>query len=325
MNEPNGGAGLAIGIDVGGTSIKVGLVDTRGAIVRQHQIDTAAEHGPDSILGRIAEQTNFLLAEHGESIVALGLGVPGVINAHGEIAYPPNLPGWEIVAVAERLRPLLHADIPIAVENDANVAAYAESRAGSARDDASFLFITLGTGIGGCIIVDGAIWRGGGGGAGEVGHITIDANGPLCGCGARGCIEAYLGLRFITALARERISRSPDSSLHAMVLRGEEPTPRVLSNAADEGDAVARELFAELGTLLGAALASVLNLCDLSLVIVGGGISRAGAHILDPTRRSLQARALRSIAHRIEVRPAALGNDAGMIGAALLAREPPKS
>jgi glucokinase len=313
-------SGPAIGIDVGGTFIKVGVVDAGGTIIRQHQVETAAERGPDAILERIAEQANILLAER-DDIVALGLGVPGVINDRGEIAYPPNLPGWEIVPVANRLRPLLQRKLAIAVENDANVAGFAESRVGSARSDPSFLFITLGTGIGGCIIVDRAIWRGGGGGAGEVGHITIDSNGPLCACGARGCIEAYLGQRYMTALARERIERAPDSSLHALVARGEDPTPRHLAEAADAGDTMAIDLFAELGTLLGAALASVLNLCDLSLVIVGGGVSRAGRHILEPTSRALQARALKSIASRIEVRQAVLGNDAGIVGAALLGIE----
>jgi len=320
MSHTNRARRLAIGIDVGGTFIKVGLVDETGAILAQHQIETAAERGPDAILGRIAEQANSIMAGRDDTIVALGLGVPGVINDRGEIAHPPNLPGWEVVPVAERLAPLLDADIPIAVENDANVAGFAESRVGSAAGDASFLFITLGTGIGGCIIIDRSIWRGGGGGAGEVGHVTIDPNGPLCACGARGCIEAYLGQRYLTALACERFARMPASALHARALDGE-ITPRDISEAADAGDAAARELFAELGTLLGAALASVLNLCDLSLVIVGGGVARAGDHILEPARRSLSARALKSIASRIEVRQAQLGNDAGIIGAALLGLE----
>lgn len=318
MSDPR----LAIGVDVGGTFIKVGLVDARGAIIRQHQVETP-DGGPGAILQRIADESNHLISEHTQRIVALGIGVPGVINEHGDVAYPPNLPGWEIVPVAERLRPLISREIPIAVENDANVAGFAESRVGSARQERSFLFITLGTGVGGCIIIDRAIWRGGGGGAGEVGHITVDPNGPLCACGGRGCIEAYIGQRYMTALARERVARAPDSTLHALLGTDDELTPRHLTEAADAGDVVARDLFAELGTLLGAALASVLNLCDLSLVIVGGGVSRAGDHILEPARRSLRQRALKSIASRTEVRQAMLGNDAGLIGAALLGMEAP--
>jgi glucokinase len=311
-------ARLGIGVDVGGTFTKLGVVDEHGSIVTQHQVQTPAERGPDAILASVAAGVAALLDAHGDRIASVGLGVPGVINDRGEIAYPPNLPGWQIVPVAERLRPLLPRSLAIAVENDANVAAFAESRAGSGSRDASFLFITLGTGIGGCVIVDRSIWRGGGGGAGEVGHVSVDANGPLCGCGSRGCIEAYLGQRSMIALARERVAREHSSSLHALVASGEELTPKHLTVAADAGDRVAIELFDELGTLLGVALASVLNLCDLALVIVGGGVARAGEHILEPARRSLRARALKSIAARIEVRPAIFGNDAGMVGAALL-------
>jgi glucokinase len=306
-----------IGVDVGGTYIKVGIVDADGRIHQQHQLPTEAERGPDAVIARIAGEVSAL-ADANPQIASVGLGVPGVINARGEIAYPPNLPGWEIVPVAERLLPLLSRSLTIAVENDANVAGYAESRVGSGRDDASFLFVTLGTGIGGCVIIDNEIWRGGGGGAGEIGHITVDANGPLCGCGARGCIESYIGQRYMSALAAERASRAPGSTLHSLIASGEEITPRHLTEAADRGDAVALELFAELGGLLGAALASVLNLCDLSLVIVGGGVARAGDHLLEPARRSLRARALKSIASRTEIRGASIGNDAGIVGAALL-------
>lgn len=315
------GARAGIGVDVGGTFIKLGVVDEHGTILAQHHVDTNADAGPDDVLRRIGQQVSSLLDEHGDAIRSVGLGVPGVINARGEIAHPPNFPGWEIVPVADRLRPHFSRDVTIAVENDANVAGFAESRVGSARDVDSYVFVTLGTGVGGCIVVDRSIWRGGGGGAGEIGHVSVDANGPLCGCGSRGCIESYLGQRYMSALARERLERAPDSSLHAMIARGEDITPKHLSAAADAGDAFARDLFEELGTLLGAALASVLNVCDMTLVIVGGGVARAGDYILEPARRSLRARALKSIAARTEIRPASLGNDAGIIGAAILGIE----
>jgi glucokinase len=259
-----------------------------------------------------------MLREQGARVAGIGLGVPGVINDAGEICYPPNFPGWEIVPVAQELRPRLETELPIAVENDANVAAYAEAHAGSGSSQRSFLFITLGTGVGGCIIHEGKIWRGGFGGAGEAGHISIDINGQLCNCGSRGCVEAYIGQRYMSALAASRLERQPDSLLHAMIAAGEELTPRLLDEAATAGDRFCREFLAEMGEILGAGLASALNICDMHLVIIGGGMSQSEKYLLEPTRESLRRRVLKSIAPQVELRVARFMNDAGMIGAGLL-------
>jgi glucokinase len=310
----------AIGIDVGGTSIKLGVVDPAGAIIEQKHRATGAERGPDHVLETIASGARDLLALHPD-VVSIGLGVPGVINDRGEISYPPNFPGWGVLPVAERLRPLIGTDLPIAVENDANVAGLAESRAGSAKDDPTFLVITLGTGVGGCIISNRMIWRGVSGGAGEAGHVSIDINGQLCNCGSRGCIEAYLGQRYMSAAAALRLERHPESSLNAMIAAGAILDPRLIDSAADEGDNFAREFLEEMGTILGAGLASIMNLCDIHLVIVGGGLSRSEDHLLGPARMAMRARLLKSLAPVAELRAAALSNDAGIIGAAMLGRE----
>ena len=309
----------AIGIDVGGTSIKLGVVDPAGIIIEQKHLATGADRGPDHVLATIASGARDLLALHPDA-VSIGLGVPGVINDRGDISHPPNFPGWGILPVARRLRPLIGTDLPIAVENDANVAALAESRIGSAKDDPTFLFITLGTGVGGCIISKGMIWRGASGGAGEAGHVSIDINGQLCNCGARGCIEAYLGQRYMSAAAALRLERHPESSLHAMLADGAALDPRLIDKAADEGDMFAREFLEEMGTILGAGLASIMNLCDIHLVIVGGGLSRSEDHLLGPARMAMTSRLLKSIAPVAELRAAALSNDAGIIGAAMLGR-----
>ncbi len=314
----NGGP-IAIGVDVGGTSIKCGIVRYDGTILHQTNVPTHAGDGPAILLRRIADTIAPLLALGAEAIVGIGLGVPGVINNRGEISYPPNFPGWEVVPVAERLRPLLGTTLPIAVENDANVAAYAEAHAGTGSNERDFLFVTLGTGVGGCIINNGQIWRGAGGGAGEIGHITIDMHGQLCNCGSRGCLEAYIGQRYMSELAKSRMQRSPDTMLHAMVAAGEELSPRTLDEAATAGDRFAQEFLAEMGEILGAGIASALNLCDLSLVVVGGGMSRADRYLLEPARRSLRLRVLKSLASRVELRTARFFNDAGIVGAAILA------
>ncbi len=309
---------LAIGVDVGGTTIKFGLVTATGDLVGQHVLPTNADAGPDTVLDRIAEGIAPLLNQCGERLHGIGIGVPGVINNRGEICYPPNFPGWEIVHVASQIRTRLATTLPIAVENDANVAAYAEAATSTYRD---FLYVTLGTGVGGAIIADGTIWRGGTGGAGEVGHVSVDMNGAPCNCGSRGCAEAYLGQRYMTAIAAEQLANAPhgvDSVLHTMMAAGAELSPRLLDEAAQGGDSFARTFLAGMGEILGAVLASALNLLDLHLVIVGGGIARSEQWLLDPARDSMRRRVLRSIADA-DLRAARYGNDAGMIGAALLA------
>lgn len=312
---------IAIGVDVGGTSIKFGVVRSDGTILHQTSTPTHAEMGPDEVFRRIAAGVAPLIQMSSGTAAGVGLGVPGAINDRGEISYPPNFPGWEVVPVAERLRPLLPEAPRIVVENDANVAAYAEAHAGVGSSERNFLFVTLGTGVGGCIISDGRIWRGGNGGAGEVGHITVDMHGQLCNCGARGCLESYIGQRYMSDLARSRMQRASDTMLHAMVAAGEELSPKILDEAAESGDGFARDFLAEMGEILGVGLASALNLCDLHLVIVGGGMSRAERYLLEPARKALRSRVLKSIAPYVELRTARFFNDAGMIGAALLAME----
>jgi len=310
---------VAVGVDVGGTSIKFGAVGVDGTITEHHVLPTDADKGVDAVFDRIAEGTARLLETFAPNVTAIGLGVPGVVNDRGEVAYPPNFPGWEIVPVAERLRPLLKTDLPIVVENDANVAAYAEVEAPGAVDK-DFLFVTLGTGVGGCIISDGRIWRGATGGAGEVGHISVDLNGQLCNCGSRGCVEAYIGQRYMTQYAAQRLVRFPESALNEMIRNGRELEPKLINEAAEAGDRFSQDFLGDLGEILGAALATALNLCDLHLVIVGGGISKAERYLLEPARRSMRSRVLKSIAHDVELRTARYENEAGMIGAAMLAR-----
>jgi len=309
----------AIGIDIGGTSIKFALVRQNGQILRHGQLPTPLT-GPDAIISAVAEGVRHLTTGSDEQPVGIGLGVPGIVDARGHVAHPPNLPGWDIVDVGARLRPrLMGIDLPITVENDANVAALAEAQVGAGMGERNFLYVTLGTGVGGCIISDGSIWRGTCGGAGEIGHISVDINGPLCNCGSRGCIEAYVGNRYMSALAAARLEREPDSMLHAWIAAGQGVDPQRLDEAAMSGDRFSAEFLAEMGELLGAALASAMNLLDMSLVVVGGGLSRSDASLLEPARRSMRRRLLKTLSPVAEVRPARYLNDAGVVGGALMA------
>ncbi|MBS1913736.1 MAG: ROK family protein [Bacteroidetes bacterium] len=307
----------AIGVDVGGTTIKFGIVRDDGTVRGHHALPTEAERGPEGVLDRIARGIGTLLETPHHSISGIGLGVPGVINNSGEVCYPPNFPGWEVVPVADRLGAILGTELPIAVENDANAAAFAEAHAGSGHGAGSFLYITLGTGVGGCIIHGGRIWRGEAGGAGEVGHISVDMNGHPCNCGSRGCVEAYIGQRYMTAIAAERLRTNAGSRLHLMMAHGAALSPELIDRAADAGDAFARRFLEEMGEILGAALASALNMLDFHLVIAGGGMARS-AWLLDAAHCSMRSRVLRSIGNRAELRTARFGNDAGIIGAGLM-------
>lgn len=318
----------SIGVDVGGTTIKCALVPADGRLLHHLSIPTEATSGPEVVLTRIAEAIASVVSKVSRSeraaITGVGIGVPGVINNRGEISYPPNFPGWGVVPVAKRIAPLIAGAFeertpPIAVENDANVAALAEARAGAGLGAPHFLYVTLGTGVGGCVISDGRIWRGETGGAGEVGHLSVDLNGRPCNCGSRGCVEAYIGQRYMTAIAAERLRETSHSTLHAMLADGAELQPSLIDRAASAGDTFALEFLEEMGEILGAALASALNLLDYRLVVAGGGMSRSET-LLRATERSMRARVLRSIGDAAELRPARFLNDAGVIGAAMLAR-----
>ncbi len=310
---------LGLGVDVGGTTIKAGLVDTTGKLTEQVNAPTPALEGPEAVLHAIGDLITPLLDNYSKEIRAIGLGVPGMVNNRGDVAYPPNFPGWEVVPVEKQIRPMLNTVLPIVVDNDANVAAYAEATIGSGKDVPDFLFVTLGTGIGGCIIYDRQIWRGETGGAGEIGHVTVDMNGRPCNCGSKGCVEAYVGQKYMTSIALERLADMPDSLLHGMLSQGKEMEPKLINEAAEAGDSFAREFLAEMGEILGAGLASAMNMTDLHTVIIGGGMAQAETYLLTPARHSLRHRLLKRIADDVDMRTASLGNESGMVGAALLA------
>jgi glucokinase len=207
----------------------------------------------------------------------------------------------------------------ILMDNDAKVATLAEARFGAGKGESHFLLITLGTGVGGGIWADGKIFRGATGGAGEFGHVSVDHHGEECGCGARGCIEAYIGRSYFIARARRRyLDERPDTTLSSL-LESNTCEPEDIARLASDGDTFSRELLAEAGTLLGAACASTAKLLDVSLFIVGGGIAQAGDLLFDSARESLLANVFAHQRSAVRIVPAALGPSAGIIGAALIA------
>lgn len=306
-----------IGVDLGGTKLLAGLVET-DLVVRHRAVRPTPADGVVELLAEVVAE----LAEAAEGeIAAVGIGMPSLVDcSRGKVAWSNHLElaGTPVPdLISERL------GMPVAMDNDANAALLAEHRYGAAQDARHALMLTLGTGIGGAILVDGAIMRGAHGAAGEFGHIVVDGDGPECpgNCPNRGCLEA---LASGTALARlgERIaSEAPDSALGRQRSEGRAITGALVTELAYDGDGFAREAVADVGRWLGLGCSGLANVFDPEVIVIGGGVGRAGDLLLGPAREELAARALPPIASRVRIEPARFGEESGMLGAALLARE----
>ncbi|MGL4175232.1 MAG: ROK family glucokinase [Dermatophilaceae bacterium] len=315
-------APLAVGIDIGGTKVAGGVVDGTGRVLRRARRDTPdRSKTPRAVEDTIVSVVDELLS-HGDDIVAVGIGAAGFVAAdRATVVFAPHL-SWR----GEPLRAALSDRIerPIVVDNDANAAARAEYRFGSARGESHLVLVNLGTGIGGGVLVGGEVHRGRFGFAGEFGHMQVVPDGIRCQCGNRGCWEQYASGNALVREARALASTgSPVATdLFARVGgRAEELTGPLITDAARDGDALACELLGEVGRWLGTGMANLAAALDPGTFVVGGGVSAAGDLLLAPAREAFR-RQLTGRGYRPEARivAAALGNDAGMVGAADLAR-----
>jgi glucokinase len=313
------GARAAIGLDVGGTKIAGYRVDADGAV-----LDRVREPTPTTGEDRVVASLEGIVQRlAGPDVVAVGAGVAGLVEfATGVVRYGPNVPFREL-----RIRDRLHelTGLPTLVDNDANAAGWAEYRLGAGRGARDMLLVAVGTGIGGSFVSGGRLFRGAHGFAAEIGHVIVDPNGPVCGCGNRGCWEQVASGRAIGRLGRDAATRSPDSLLTE--LAGGDPTRitgAVVTAAGLRGDPVACGVLAEVGRRLGEGIAGLVNIVDPDVVVVGGGVMEAGDLVLEPARAACRD-AIEGRVHRPDVPlvAAELGNDAGGIGAALLALEAP--
>ncbi|MCC6845110.1 MAG: ROK family protein [Bacteroidetes bacterium] len=304
------GAGIMYGgIDIGGTSIKYGITDNSGNIAAAAQISTNATDGADALIAKITA----IAQELAQKCISIGLGFPAVVFDDC-VHYPPNLPGWGIVPLADITRRACGK--PTALINDANAAALAESAFGAGKDIDDFLFVTLGTGIGGGIILNKKIFIGGKGGAGEIGHIIVDINDESAKNEAAfkvGTLEKFAGRAGIIASARKIALNYPNSALHNY---GDNLDVEHISASAEEGDFAAQKCLERTGEILGLGIVGALAILDLRIVVVGGGVSQS-RHLLDALGKTLQHRALPTIAAETEVRKARFAKHAGIIGAAL--------
>lgn len=308
----------AIGVDLGGTFIKAGVVSSSGKIVEKISIDSKADKGPKAVIKQIEKAISQLQDTTDVKIQGIGIGAPGVISIKkGTVENPPNLPGWGRVHLGKIVSDA--TGIPTFVENDANAAAVGEKIFGAGKDYDSFIMVTLGTGVGGGIILNRKLYRGDTGAAGELGHIVIDHNGPLCGCGATGCIEAYAGNKYIIQETTTMLEKEKNSMLWELTAGDLATlTPKLISEAAGKGDDFAIRVVKLLGFRLGVAFSTVANLLDVTIFIVGGGVAGFGDLLFNQIHETTKARVLTSLKPRVHILPAKLKNEAGIQGASAL-------
>jgi glucokinase len=312
--------GYTIGVDVGGTKVLGGVVDDLGAVLKTARRDTPREGGT-ALTQAIADVAKELMAEF--PVDSVGVSAAGFVSSDRKtMLATPNIAGWNGVDLDYQLTSLI--GLPVVIENDANAAAWGEARFGAGRGKRHMLMLTVGTGIGGGIVVNGDLYRGAFGIAAEIGHIRVVPDGHLCGCGARGCFEQYGSGNALMRHAREAIAASPDIARN-LLSRGdgtiEGLTGKAITDAAREGDAVALAAFNTTAQWLGAGIASLSVILDPECVAIGGGVIDAGEILLKPTRDALERSMPFAGKHPYpEIIAAQLGNEAGLVGVADLAR-----
>lgn len=311
-------AKTAVGIDIGGTNLRFGLVTAKGEVLFEKKTETRSVQGADKIISRISQGIASVVkkAENaGHSVAGIGAGVPGIISpAEGIVRFSPNLPGWVEVPLKARLMEGL--GIPVYVENDANAYALGESWQGAGKGAGSLVCITLGTGVGGGIILGGALWRGADGMAGEIGHVTVNPKGPVCGCGNRGCLERYASATAVVERVLEALYDGRKSALAGYKNDPGSLTAHIVKDAADSGDKLAKKIYGEAGSYLGVAIADLINLLNIECVVIGGGMSGAWDSLIGPLREEVSKRAFKIPAGRCNIVQGMLGDYAGIIGAA---------
>ena len=309
-----------IGIDVGGTNVKLALVDDKGNITYSNSVPTRAEMGYEYTVNNIKQAIRDLLVEtklSTKDIEGIGFGFPGQVDyKSGVVRLAPNIPGWVDVPIAKLIED--EFKIPTRVDNDVRCAALGELNYGAGKGCENLICITVGTGIGSGLIINGKLVRGASNAAGEIGHIKLQMHdGPICGCGDTGCMEAFASGPSIVAMAENYIRGGKSTKFREMA-NGAQITPYIVCEAAKAGDPVAKTIFTIMGEYIGIGLASVVNLLNPEKIIVGGGVADAGDLLLNPMKQTLKDRAMKIAGDAVEIVPAQLGNTAGVIGASLL-------
>ena len=309
-----------IGIDVGGTNVKIALVNDEGKILYSNSVPTRAEMGYEYTVNNIKQAIYDLLKEtklEPKDIQGIGFGFPGQVDYKaGIVRNAPNIPGWVEIPIEQIFEDEFH--IPTRVDNDVRCAALGELNYGAGKGCENLICITVGTGIGSGLVVNGKLVRGASNAAGEIGHIKLQMNGgPICGCGDTGCLEAFASGPAIVALAEDYI-KGGKSTKYRELANGAPITPYIVCEAAKAGDPVAQRIFTIIGEYIGIGMASVVNLLNPEKIIIGGGVADAGEYLLNPLSETLKKRAMKIAGETVKIVHAELGNTAGVIGASLL-------
>jgi len=332
---------FSIGVDLGGTNLRIAAVDEQGALVEKVTLGTKVSLGRDHVIGDMCDAIQRMAEKYSDSapLLGIGIGVPGIIDMQtGLLRESPNLPGWANYPVRSEIERRLKTIVIL--ENDANVAALGEKWLGAARDSSDMAMLTLGTGVGGGLVLGGAIWRGANGMAGEFGHTTVEPEGQLCGCGNRGCLEQYASATAVVRMAREAIASNGGSALARAASSDPKFSAKSIYNLAIQGDEDARRIFRYVGRCLGIVLSAMVNSLNLPIYVIGGGVSSAwetfspaifeelrqrsivyaatAPHDASATNQGASAHVDAGPGHKTIITRALLGSDAGLYGAARL-------
>lgn len=313
---------LTVGVDLGGTNIAVGVVDEAGRILHKDSAPTGAHREPEAVIADIAATIKKVVADANIDmgrIASVGVGSPGTIKADtGEVVYANNL-RWHFVPLGGQLSRLL--DKPVFVNNDANVAALGELMVGGAKGRKNAIMLTLGTGVGGGIIIDGKIFSGAYGAGGELGHMCVVVDGEMCTCGNAGCLESYASATALINRGKEDVVQNPDGMIAR--LAGGDPdkvNAKIVVDSAKAGDPSAVKLFERYVYILSMGMVSLINAFDPEVFVLGGGVAGAGKFLLDAVTEQVEKHVYSKSVTHATIELAVLGNDAGIIGAAMLGR-----
>lgn len=302
---------IVIGVDLGGTNLRSALLSPDGDLLDKYTEATRASDGWKKVVSRLVDniKRQQVSAERkGLSVAAVGVGAPGIIQGDtGIVVKSPNFPDWNNLPLKSELESAL--DLPVTIENDANAAALGEQWRGAGKGIGSMILLTLGTGVGGGIVLNNQIWQGADGMAGELGHMTIIPDGRLCGCGNTGCLEMYASARGIVESYRERKPQAPAGEI----------TSEYVYEAAGKGDTDALAVMHGMGRLLGIGIANLINIFNPEMIVIGGRVKDAWPLFIDATREEIRRRSFEVPAARTKIVPSMLGDDAGIMGAAAAA------
>ncbi len=317
--NPQGG--YVVGVDVGATHLGLLLTDLAAQVLQEIEIPFDVRRGPETCLAEADELLHKLLAKTGlalDDISAIGVGVPGpVVEDAGAVIAPPIMPGWDHFPIRDHLAALWKC--PVTLNNDAELGVLGEWAYGAGRGERHLLYIKVGYGVGAGLLIDGEIYRGATGSAGEIGHITIQDQGPKCTCGNCGCLEAVAGGRAIAERAKHATQNGSRRTQLSLINPIDQLTAVNVASAAQMGDLVAQEIIAEAGEYLGIAIANLINIVNPGMIVIGGGVARMGDLFLEPIRRSARDRSLQAAMQNLRITAATLGRRSTSMGAVVQA------